>query len=130
MGKYVIDKDYCFDLIADGARPSSAGSNSIHLQFEHGDVMEMGEYFYQENPYEIDFDYNFGIKDKLDEILLEDMIEEVKEEWEEEYADDPDKGEPDFYDLALYRIADTYHCWDEEFKQDCIDYYLSHKDSE
>lgn len=47
---YVIDGYYEFGTAADGARPSSCGKNGLHLQYLHDDVMEMGEYFYNEDP--------------------------------------------------------------------------------
>lgn len=53
--KYVIDGYYDFDITADGARPSSVGSSGLHLQFTHDEVMKMGEYFHEEDPYELDF---------------------------------------------------------------------------
>ena len=128
MAKYVINKRYSFDLVADGARPSSAGSNGILLKFKHDEVMEMGEYFHTEDPYEVDVDYNFGIKEKLDEILADALATELEEEWEAEYGDDPDEEKPDFYDQAYERMGEMYHCWDEEFKTDCVNYYLKHRD--
>lgn len=131
--KYVIDAYYSFDLVADGPRPGSAGSEGLHLQFGHDDVMAMGEYFQEEDPCEIDYDRNFGIKDKLDAILLEDTIAELKEEWEEErstasddeFEDECDE-EPDFEDMAYDRMSEMYYTWDEQLKQDCIDYFLAH----
>ena len=129
--KYVIDRHYDFDLVADGARPHGAGSSGLHLQFEHDEVMEMGEYFHEEDPYELDYDHNFGIKDRIDEILLEDTIEELKEEWEKEksnYSDEEfEDEEPDFEEMAYDRMCDLYYTWDEQFKQDCIEYYLEHR---
>lgn len=129
--KYVINSHYDFGLVADGPRPHDTGETGILLQFEHDEVMEMGEYFHEEDPYEIDYDYNFGIKDKLDGILIEATIEELREEWEEEkesYSEEEfDDEEPDFEEMAYERIGDMYYTWDERFKQDCISYYLTHK---
>ena len=145
---YVIDGYYDFDITADGARPSSAGSSGLHLQFTHDEVMEMGEYFHEEDPYELDYDRNFGIKEKLEEILLDSIVEELEEEWEQENGycgdeveeddevdedeEDDDDGEeeerPDFEEWAYERMADMYFTWDHQFKEDCIEYYLAHKD--
>ena len=105
--KYVIDGYYDFDITADGARPSSAGSSGILLQFTHDKVMKMGEYFHKEDPYEIDYDINFGIKAKLEEILLESIVAELEEEWEQENGysgdeddeDDEEEERPDFEGL-------------------------------
>jgi hypothetical protein len=91
--KYVIDGYYDFDINADGARPSSAGSSGLHLQFTHDEVMEMGEYFHEEDPYELDYDRNFGIKSKLEEILLESIVSELEEEWEQEHENTEDDEE-------------------------------------
>lgn len=132
--KYVIDAYYSFDLVADGTRPSCAGSEGLHLQLDHDDVMAMGEYFQEEDPCEMDYDRNFGIKDKLDAILLEETIAELREEWEEERAtecedecdEDGDNEEPDFEDMAYDRMSEMYYTWDEQLKQDCIDYFLAH----
>jgi hypothetical protein len=132
--KYVIDAYYSFDLVADGTRPSCAGSEGLHLQLDHDDVMAMGEYFQEEDPCEMDYDRNFGIKDKLDAILLEETIAELREEWEEERAtecedecdEDGDNEEPDFEDMAYDRMSEMYYTWDEQLKQDCIDYFQAH----
>jgi len=140
---YVIDGYYDFGTVADGARPSSCGGNGLHLQYEHDDVMEMGEYFYEEDPYEVDIDRNFGLKEELDSLLAESMIEgyrseweeeqeKLEQEWNEEHSEDSDdeferEEEPDFEMMAYECMGEMYHCWDEQFKQDCIDYYLAHK---
>jgi hypothetical protein len=136
--KYVIDAYYSFDLVADGARPSCAGSEGLHLQLGHDDVMAMGEYFQEEDPCEMDYDRNFGIKDKLDAILLEETIAELREEWEEERAaefddecdenseEEIDDDEPDFEDMAYDRMCDMYYTWDEQLKEDCVEYFLAH----
>ena len=132
--KYVIDAFYSFDLVVDGPRPGSAGSEGLHLQLDHDDVMIMGKYFHEEDPYEMDYDSNFGIKDKLDAILLEETIAELKEEWEkekstkseDEFDEDCDDEEPDFEDMAYERMCDLYYTWDEQLKQDCIDYFFAH----
>lgn len=153
--KYVIDSYYDFDTVADGPRPSSSGSSGIHLRLEHDEVMEMGEYFYKEDPSEMDYDYNFGIKDILDEILADRLAAELEEEWEREHMnqdddeededfdeddefedededddfdEDEEDEEPDFYEMAYDQMGEMYHVWDEKLKQDCIDYYLAHKD--
>ena len=129
--KYVIDAYYDFDITADGPRPGNAGSSGVHLQFDHDDVMAMGEYFYNEDPYEMDFYHNFGIKDKLDDILRESIVAELEEEWENEHEnseDGEDEERPDFEDWACDRMCDMYFTWDQNFKDDCIDYYLLHKD--
>lgn len=149
--RYVIDGYYDFGTVADGVRPSACGENGLHLQYEHDEVMEMGEFFYEEDPCEIDIDYNFGIKDELDSILLDSIIEDLRAEWEKEQEEqerserewyeknreDCDEGfeferdeEPDFEMLAYDSISMMYHCWDEQFKQDCIDYYLAHKEDD
>ena len=132
--KYVIDGYYNFDITADGARPSSAGSSGLHLQFTHDEVMEMGEYFHEEDPYELDYDRNFGIKSKLEEILLESIVAELEEEWEQENGysgeeddeDDEEEERPDFEEWAYERMGDMYFTWDHQFKEDCIEYYLAH----
>ena len=129
--KYVIDGYYDFDITADGARPSCAGSSGLHLQFTHDKVMEMGEYFHEENPYEIDYDINFGIKSRLEEILLESIVAELEEEWELEYENSEDEDveteeKPDFEEWAYERMGDMYFTWDYKFKEDCIEYYLAH----
>ena len=36
--------------------------------------------------------------------------------------------DPDFEMMAYENMGEMYHCWDEQFKQDCIDYYLAHKE--
>lgn len=129
--KYVIDGYYDFDIAVDGPRPGSAGSSGLHLQFTHDEVMEMGEYFHEENPYELEYERNFGIKDKLDEMLRDSIIAELEEEWENEHENSEDGEEeekPDFEDWAYERMCDMYHTWDQRFKEDCIDYYLEHSD--
>ena len=131
--KYVIDGYYDFDITVDGARPSSAGSSGLHLQFTHDEVMEMGEYFHEEDPYELDYDRNFGIKEKLEGILLESIIAELEEEWEQENGNsedvyDEEEERPDFEEWAYERMCDMYFTWDQRFKEDCIDYYLEHSD--
>ena len=129
--KYVIDGYYDFDIAVDGPRPGSAGSSGLHLQFTHDEVMEMGEYFHEENPYELEYERNCGIKDKLDEMLRDSIIAELEEEWENEHENSEDGEEeekPDFEDWAYERMCDMYHTWDQRFKEDCIDYYLEHSD--
>ena len=27
-------------------------------------------------------------------------------------------------------MGEMYHCWNDQFKQDCIDYYLAHKEAD
>lgn len=161
--KYVIDGYYDFGTVTDGARPTASGDTGIHLRFEHDDVMEMGKYFYEEDPKEMDYDYNFGIKEILDNILVDKLVAELEKEWEEEQNgsgeddddewldeeddeelekddaekddeedeeldDEEDEGVPDFYEMAYEMMEDMYHKWDKQFKKDCIDYYLAHKD--
>ena len=128
--EYPIDGYYDFGTMADGPRPSACGEFGIYLQYDHDDVMDMGEYFYEEDPYEMDVERNFGIKGELDEILAESMAAELEEEWEKNHEDEPDEEHPDFYEMAYERMGEMYHCWDDQFKQDCIDYYLAHKDEE
>lgn len=141
---YIIDGYYDFGVSADGPRPSACGGSGIYLRFEHNEVMEMGEYFNDENPSEVDFDYNFGIKEMLDEALADRMASRyekewneeqdiLEQEWKEEHGEDSDEEfereeEPDFYEMAYERMGDMYHTWDEQFKKDCIAYYLAHKD--
>lgn len=129
--KYVIDDYYDFDITADGARPSSAGSSGLHLQFTHDEVMKMGEYFHEEDPYELDFFQNFGIKDMLDEMLRDSIIAELEEEWEQDHENCDDDGEeekPDFEEWAYERMCDMYFTWDQKFKDDCVEYYLAHSE--
>ena len=128
--EYPIDGYYVFGTMADGPRPSACGESRIHLQYDYDDVMYMGEYFYEEDPYEMDVERNFGIKEELDEILAESMAAELEEEWANNHEDEPDEERLDFYEMAYERMGEMYHCWDDQFKQDCIDYYLAHKDEE
>lgn len=94
---------------------------------------------------EVDFDQNFGIKEKLDSFLAESMMEALSAKWEEEQeqletewyevnGEDCDEEfereeKPDFEMMAYECMDEMYHCWDTQFKQDCIDYYLAHKDA-
>lgn len=41
-----------------------------------------------------------------------------------------EKIEPDFEMMAYENMGEMYHCWDDQFKQDCIDYYLAHKEDD
>jgi len=142
--EYVIDKYYDFGTVGDGARPTSGPGAGIHCRFDHETVMEMAEYFLKETPTMMDFDHNWGLKEKLDQQLAESTAERLFEEWQEErelhleeYDEDDeeyddeyaeDRTVEDFYDSAWAAIGDYYIEWDEELIKDCIDYYQQHKD--
>ncbi len=100
---YVIDGNYWFSAVADGPRQSSCGGANLHIQLDHNMAMEMGKYFCEENPCEVDYDKNFGIKDCLDSELF---------------------SNPEYEDVE---IGDLFFCWNSELVDECKDYYLSHK---
>lgn len=141
---YVIDDYYDFDMYFDGARPSSCGKSGLHVQLGKEDAMEMGKYFYIEDPCEMDIENDFGFREELDTLVVESMVAEDEREWKEEQAkleaewkekhgedsDEEFEGDyaPDFEAKAYERLVDMYYCWDDQLKNDCIDYYLAHKD--
>lgn len=113
--KYVINGCYCFDVIADGARPSSCDSVSISLKLEHDEAMDIGETFIDSEPGEMDADYNFGIKDKLDESILKSIVRGLKTEWEEERENYLTEKEEEYQ-----TYVDAYMCgdYDEELDEE------------
>lgn len=102
--KYVIRKSYCFDAVADGCRPSSAGSVRMQVKLNHEDAMYMGEYFFREDPYEISDGPDMGIKDVLDERLARQIG------WE--------------------AVCECYFCWSDDLKEDCVNYFKEHTDKD
>ena len=50
---------------------------------------------HEENPYELEYERNFGIKDRLDEMLRDSIIAELEEEWEQEHENSEDDEDED-----------------------------------
>lgn len=138
MAEYVIDKEYCFELVADGPRPSCVGGASIKVQLTHDEVMEMGADFKKEYPNAM-WENDYGLKEKLDEAAAKEMAQELFEEWQSEHEngdedefdedrddDDGEKTVEDFYEQAWENLGDCYFCWDQDLVEKCIDYYNEH----
>ncbi len=143
---FVIDKDYWF-----GTNEGEKDGPLLHLSLVHDQVMEMGKFFLDNNPYEMELGKDFGLKDVLDnsmarhyaQYLFENYEEDDDDEYDEEdeyYEDDEyddefeDENEEeeeqltveDFYDKAWDMLAEIYYyCWPDDLKNDCIEYYKS-----
>ena len=91
--KYVIEGDYHFEVISDGARPASCDTQTIHLALTHDEVMDMGKYFIDHEPSEVEDGHDFGLKDRLDNMLVESIVDEIREEMEEEQMDSDDEDD-------------------------------------
>lgn len=133
---YVIDDIYTFDVVADGCRPSSAGSVNMRVSLTHDDAMEMARYFYREEPYAINYDEDFGLVDSLNELYVEQVEDDLREEWEEEQderreeeGDEYEESEePDFNSQAWECMSEMYFCWSGQLMEDCIEYCKKHID--
>ncbi len=129
---FVIDKEYTFFAVGPGMHDEVI----LRMQCTHEDTMGFGEYFYKNHPSEIDF--SFDEKYRLDEVQAQAFAESLFQEYKEEHDDldfdedgdaVADKSVDDFSDQAyeLLSVHYTGYEWSEEFKIDCINYYMNNK---
>lgn len=131
---YVIDGTYSFNTTCYGPRPTGGEDAGIRIKLEHDAVMEMGRYFHEEDPFVIEYEDDYGIKEQIDLELAEEIKVGLEEEWKEEQKALAEEGEeceadmPDF-EAETYSVMEDYEVqWDSDFKKDCIEYYLAHKE--
>ena len=124
--KIVIDKDYVFGACGSGC----IDEGKIHVRCNHDETMMYGKYFSENIIENEEIDVRFNIRDQLDEYFAKSLAESLYEQ--RELDDDEEEDSltvDDFYDAAYDLLSETYYyyCWSPEFKEDCINYYMSHK---
>lgn len=103
--KYAIYRMYYFETTCDDSPSGAYGpSESILVKLTHEEAMEMGEWFEEERPYLIDYDSYMDYVDRVRAKMVREDGYSEEESWE-------------------FQVI-----WNEELIDDCIDYYLSHKD--
>lgn len=99
--KYAIRKMYDFSGMCDGARPSSASGTAMQVKLTHEEAIELGEFFYDEDPSELDdCGFGAGYKEALDERYAR------RHGWN--------------------ALDDVIFYWSDDLKEDCIAYFKAH----